>query len=205
MKVTATAIADVLIIEPKVFSDSRGSFYESFNQQEFNEATGTHYQFVQDNHSRSTKGVLRGLHYQVTQPQGKLVRVAHGAVFDVVVDIRKSSSTFGKWIGVELSGDNHRQLWVAPGLAHGFLVLSETADFLYKTTDYYRPQHERCIKWNDPKIAINWPEAPNTSLMTGKDINGPNLPTENENNFLHGRVDNNDKNKVMKTRSVINK
>ena len=159
MKITPTAIPDVLIIEPKVFGDARGFFYESFNQKAFNEATGTNHQFVQDNHSRSAKGVLRGLHYQIQQPQGKLVRVARGAVFDVAVDIRQSSPTFGKWVGVELSEDNHRQLWVPPGLAHGFVVLSETADFLYKTTDYYAPQYERCIVWNDPDIGIDWPLA----------------------------------------------
>ena len=164
MKVTPTAIADVLIIEPKVFGDARGFFYESFNQQAFDKATGAHHQFVQDNHSRSTKGVLRGLHYQIEQPQGKLVRVARGAVFDVAVDIRKSSPTFGKWVGVELSEDNHRQLWVPPGFAHGFVVLSEMADFLYKTTDYYAPAHERCIAWNDPAIGIEWPMAAEPSL-----------------------------------------
>jgi len=157
MNVTPTAIAGVVIIEPKVFGDARGFFYESFNQQAFNEATGTDQQFVQDNHSRSGKGVLRGLHYQVQQPQGKLVRVARGAVFDVAVDIRKSSPTFGKWVGVELSEDNLRQLWVPPGFAHGFVVLSESADFVYKTTDYYAPAHERCIVWNDASIGVEWP------------------------------------------------
>ena len=156
MKVTPTAIADVLIIEPKVFGDARGFFYESFNQKAFNEATGTNHQFVQDNHSRSGKGVLRGLHYQIEQPQGKLVRVVRG-VFDVAVDIRKSSPTFGKWVGVELSEENHRQLWVPPGFAHGFLVTSESADFLYKTTDYYAPAHERSLLWNDPDVGVTWP------------------------------------------------
>ena len=156
MKVTPTTIADVLIIEPKVFGDSRGFFYESFNQKAFNDATGLDVNFVQDNHSRSTKGVLRGLHYQVQQPQGKLVRVVRGAVFDVAVDIRKGSATFGKWVGVELSEENHKQLWVPPGFAHGFLVTSESAEFLYKTTDYYAPEHERSIAWNDPAIGINW-------------------------------------------------
>ena len=155
MKVTPTAIPDVLIIEPKVFGDARGFFYESFNGRAFDEAVGRHVEFVQDNHSRSSKGVLRGLHYQIQQPQGKLVRVARGAVFDVAVDVRKSSPTFGKWVGVELSEDNHRQLWVPPGFAHGFLVLSETAEFLYKTTDYYQPSAERCILWNDPTLAID--------------------------------------------------
>jgi len=157
MKVTSTAIADVLIIEPQVFGDSRGFFFESFNQRAFNEATGTAHNFVQDNHSRSAKGVLRGLHYQLGQPQGKLVRVARGAVFDVAVDIRPGSATFGKWAGLELSESNNLQLWIPPGLAHGFLVLSESADFLYKTTDYYAPKQERCIAWNDPTLAIQWP------------------------------------------------
>ena len=157
MKATPTAIPDVLIIEPRVFGDARGFFYESFNQQAFDEATGGRHQFVQDNHSRSSHGVLRGLHYQIQQPQGKLVRVVRGSVFDVAVDIRKASPTFGQWVGVELSEDNHRQLWVPPGFAHGFLVLSMTADFLYKTTDYYAPAHERCIAWNDPAIGIEWP------------------------------------------------
>ncbi len=157
MKVTPTAIPDVLIIEPKVFGDERGFFFESFNQKAFNEATGLDVNFVQDNHSRSAKGVLRGLHYQVQQPQGKLVRVVHGEVFDVAVDIRQGSATFGKWVGVELSEENHKQLWVPAGFAHGFLVLSESADFLYKTTNYYAPVHERCIAWNDPAIGIEWP------------------------------------------------
>lgn len=157
MKSISTAIADVFILEPKVFGDTRGFFFESFNTRAFAEATGLDVQFVQDNHSRSAKGVLRGLHYQVQHPQGKLVRVVRGSVFDVAVDIRKASPTFGKWVGVELTEDNHRQLWVPPGLAHGFLVTSESADFLYKTTDYYAPEHERCLAWNDPDIAIEWP------------------------------------------------
>ena len=157
MKVTPTAIPDVLVIEPKVFGDSRGFFYESFNQKVFNEATGLDVNFVQDNHSRGARGVLRGLHYQVQQPQGKLVRVVRGAVFDVAVDIRKGSPTFGKWEGIELTQDNHKQLWVPPGFAHGFVVTSESADFLYKTTDYYASEHERCIAWNDPVIGIQWP------------------------------------------------
>ena len=161
MKVTSTAIPDVLIIEPNVFGDARGFLYESFNQKVFNQATGTDHQFVQDNHSRSTRGVLRGLHYQVHQPQGKLVRVVRGSVFDVAVDIRKSSPTFGKWVGVELTEENHRQMWVPPGFAHGFVVTSESADFLYKTTDYYAPEYERCIAWNDPEIGVQW------SLMSG--------------------------------------
>jgi dTDP-4-dehydrorhamnose 3,5-epimerase len=157
MRVIPTAIPDVLIIEPKVFGDARGFFFESFNQRAFNEATGLNVQFVQDNHSRSARGVLRGLHYQIEHAQGKLVRVVQGAVFDVAVDIRKSSPTFGKWVGVELSADNYRQLWVPAGFAHGFLVLSESADFLYKTTDYYHPEHERSIRWDDPTLAIDWP------------------------------------------------
>ncbi len=157
MKVTSTAIPDVLIIEPKVFGDARGFFFESFNQKAFNEATGLDVTFVQDNQSRSTKGVLRGLHYQLQQPQGKLVRVVRGAVFDVAVDIRKSSATFGRWVGLELTEDNQKQLWVPPGFAHGFIVTSDSADFLYKTTDYYAPAHERCIAWNDPALAITWP------------------------------------------------
>ncbi|HAL39245.1 MAG TPA: dTDP-4-dehydrorhamnose 3,5-epimerase [Polaromonas sp.] len=157
MKVTPTAIPEVLIIEPKVFGDARGFFYESFNQKAFNEATGLALNFVQDNHSRSAKGVLRGLHYQIQQPQGKLVRVVRGAVFDVAVDIRKASPTFGKWVGVELSEDNHKQLWIPLGFAHGFLVTSESADFLYKTSDYYAPHYERCIAWDDPSIGVQWP------------------------------------------------
>ena len=169
MKVMPTAIADVLIIEPKVFGDARGFFYESFNQKAFNEATGTNYHFVQDNHSRSSKGVLRGLHYQIQQPQGKLVRVLRGAVFDVAVDIRKSSPSFGKWVGVELSEDNHRQLWVPPGFAHGFLVLSDAAEFLYKTTDYYAPEYERCIAWYDTALAISWPLDVNLSQLSNSD------------------------------------
>jgi dTDP-4-dehydrorhamnose 3,5-epimerase len=157
MKATRTEIPDVLILEPKVFGDARGFFLESYNEQVFREATGLALEFVQDNHSRSGRGVLRGLHYQLKQPQGKLVRVVRGAVFDVAVDVRRSSPTFGKWVGTELSEDNHRQFWVPPGFAHGFVVLSETADFLYKTTDYYAPEHERCIAWNDPEIGITWP------------------------------------------------
>ena len=156
MKAISTAIPEVIILEPKIFGDSRGFFYESFNQQTFNEATGLDLQFVQDNHSRSSQGVLRGLHYQIQQPQGKLVRVIQGAVFDVAVDIRKSSATFGQWVGVELNTENHRQLWVPAGFAHGFVVLSETADFLYKTTDYYAPEFERCIAWDEPTIAVDW-------------------------------------------------
>ena len=155
--VTKTNIPDVLILEPKVFGDSRGFFLESFNQQDFNQVTGLNVNFVQDNHSRSAQGVLRGLHYQLQQPQGKLVRVVRGAVFDVTVDIRQSSPTFGQWAGVELTEDNQKQVWVPAGFAHGFVVLSDTADFLYKTTDYYAPQYERSIAWNDPAIGITWP------------------------------------------------
>jgi dTDP-4-dehydrorhamnose 3,5-epimerase len=171
MKVTPTAIPDVLIIEPKVFGDARGFFLESFNQKAFEQAAGTGPQFVQDNQSRSGKGVLRGLHYQVQQPQGKLVRVVNGAVFDVAVDVRKSSPTFGRWVGVELTAEGFRQLWIPPGFAHGFVVLSESADFLYKTTDYYAPQHERCIAWNDPDIGIEWP-AGLTPQLSAKDREG---------------------------------
>ncbi len=157
MNVIKTAIPDVLIMEPKVFGDSRGFFYESFNQKAFNEATGLNVSFVQDNHSRSAKGVLRGLHYQIQQTQGKLVRVVKGAVFDVAVDLRKSSPTFGLWVGVELSEENHRQLWVPAGFAHGFLVLTDGTEFLYKTTDYYAPEYERSLLWNDPTLGIKWP------------------------------------------------
>ncbi|NMG47295.1 dTDP-4-dehydrorhamnose 3,5-epimerase [Azoarcus communis] len=156
MQVTQTAIPEVLILEPKVFGDSRGFFMESFNARTFRELTGLDVSFVQDNHSRSSHGVLRGLHYQLLQPQGKLVRVVRGRVFDVAVDARRSSPTFGQWVGTELSEENNRQFWVPPGFAHGFVVLSESADFLYKTTDYYAPQHERCIAWNDPAIGIDW-------------------------------------------------
>lgn len=157
MQVTPAAIPEVLIIEPKVFGDARGFFFESYNARAFAQATGLDLNFVQDNHSRSARGVLRGLHYQLKQSQGKLVRVVCGSVYDVAVDVRKSSPTFGRWVGVELSESNQRQLWVPAGFAHGFLVTSESADFLYKTTDYYAPEHERCIAWNDPAIGIEWP------------------------------------------------
>lgn len=168
MNVIRTAIPDVLILEPKVFGDARGFFLESFNKKVFREATGLELNFVQDNHSRSGKGVLRGLHYQVQQPQGKLVRVVRGEVFDVAVDLRRSSPTFGKWAGIILNDKNHRQFWVPPGFAHGFLVLSDSADFLYKTTDYYAPQYECCLAWNDPGIGIVWP-------LTGAGIGEPSL------------------------------
>lgn len=156
MKITPTSLPDVVIVEPRVFGDARGFFLESWNRKVFADL-GLDLDFVQDNHSRSCKGVLRGLHYQLRQPQGKLVRVSSGAVFDVAVDLRRSSPTFGRWEGVELSADNQRMLWVPPGFGHGFLVLSETADFLYKTTAYYAPENERCVRWNDPEIGINWP------------------------------------------------
>lgn len=173
MQAIRQSIPDVVLIEPKVFGDSRGFFYESFNQQAFNEATGTNHAFVQDNHSRSSQGVLRGLHYQLPpRAQGKLVRVVRGAVFDVAVDIRKGSPTFGQWVGALLTEDNHRQLWVPPGLAHGFLVLSESADFLYKTTDFYSPEHERCIRWDDPQLAIAWPSVEAAIQLSAKDQAG---------------------------------
>ena len=156
MNVLKTKIPDVLIIEPQVFGDDRGFFFESYNKQKFQEATGILCDFVQDNHSRSSCGVLRGLHYQIKRSQGKLVRVCVGEVLDVAVDIRKSSPTFGQWVSVRLSAENKRQLWVPAGFAHGFIVLSESADFLYKTTDYHAPQHERCIRWNDATLAIDW-------------------------------------------------
>ncbi len=157
MRIVRTAIPDVLVIEPKVHGDPRGFFYESFNRRDFREQTSIDLEFVQDNHSRSAQGVLRGLHYQARHPQGKLVRVVRGTVFDVAVDLRRSSPTFGKWEATELSESNHRQMWVPPGFAHGFLVLSESADFLYKTTDYYDPADECCIAWNDPTLGIDWP------------------------------------------------
>nr|WP_312971543.1 dTDP-4-dehydrorhamnose 3,5-epimerase [Pseudomonas sp.] len=156
MHIIQTAIPDVLILEPKVFGDERGFFFESFNARAFSEATGLNPNFVQDNHSRSQRGVLRGLHYQVQQAQGKLVRVTAGEVYDVAVDLRRQSPTFGQWVGAHLSADNKRQMWVPEGFAHGFMVLSEFAEFLYKTTDYYAPAHERCIRWDDPKLAIDW-------------------------------------------------
>ena len=174
MKVTPTSIPSVLLIEPRVFGDTRGFFFESFNQRAFNLATGLDVNFVQDNHSRSSKGVLRGLHYQIQQPQGKLVRVVRGSVLDVTVDLRKSSPTFGQWVGVELTEDNNRQLWIPPGFAHGFYVLSDSADFLYKTTDYYAPEFECSLIWNDPTIGIEWPL--NTQpIISAKDAQGKKL------------------------------
>ena len=175
MKVTATALSGVLIIEPRVFGDERGFFFESFNQKAFRQATGVDVNFVQDNHSRSARGVLRGLHYQIEQPQGKLVRVVRGAVFDVAVDLRKSSPTFGQWFGLELTEENKRQLWIPAGFAHGFMTLSESADFLYKTSDYYAPQFERCIAWDDPDLAIVWPLNDNQPLISVKDQAGLSL------------------------------
>lgn len=172
MKINACSVPDVLLIEPRVFGDDRGYFYESFNQRAFNGATGLSLTFVQDNHSKSARNVLRGLHYQIQQPQGKLVRVVAGEVFDVAVDFRRSSPTFGKWVGEILSEKNKRQLWVPPGFGHGFVVLSETAEFLYKTTDYYAPEHERCVVWNDPTLAIEWPLSGAAPLMSGKDSAG---------------------------------
>ena len=174
MQATRLAIPDVVLIEPKVFGDDRGFFFESFNQSQFEKAIGRSAIFVQDNHSRSAKNVLRGLHYQIQQPQGKLVRVVQGEVFDVAVDLRKSSPTFGQWVGEVLSADNKRQLWVPEGFAHGFVVLSDTAEFLYKTTDYYAPAHERCIAWNDTSIGIVWPEGLAPQLST-KDQAGLSL------------------------------
>ena len=172
MKATATALPEVFVIEPRVFGDARGFFFESFNRRAFAAATGVDTDFVQDNHSRSTRGVLRGLHYQIRQPQGKLVRVARGAVYDVAVDLRRHSPRFGQWVGVELNEANQRQMWVPPGFGHGFLVLSESADFLYKTTDYYAPEHERCVAWNDPTLAIGWPDVGVPLQLSAKDMAG---------------------------------
>ena len=171
---TPTAIPEVLILEPKVFGDARGFFFESFNARDFAQATGLEVAFVQDNHSKSAKGVLRGLHYQIQHPQGKLVRVVEGEVFDVAVDLRRSSPTFGRWVGERLSADNHKQLWVPPGFAHGFVVLSESAEFLYKTTDYWFPEHERSLLWSDPAVGIDWPiDGP--PLLAAKDAAGKRL------------------------------
>ena len=178
MNVVSTAIADVLIFEPRVFGDERGFFMESFNQKTFNQAVGHDVRFVQDNHSRSARGVLRGLHYQMPpHAQGKLVRVTQGRVFDVAVDIRPQSPTFGQWVGAELSGSNHRQLWIPAGLAHGFLVLSESADFLYKTTDYYAPHAERSLRWDDARVAIAWPDVGVPVVLSAKDAAAPDLAT----------------------------
>jgi dTDP-4-dehydrorhamnose 3,5-epimerase len=176
MKVTTTALDGVLILEPKVFGDERGFFLESFNQQAFDAAAGHHVEFVQDNHSRSQRGVLRGLHYQLPpHAQGKLVRVVAGAVFDVAVDMRKAGPTFGRWVGTELSAENHRQLWIPPGFAHGFLVLSHSADFLYKTTAYYAPQAEASLRWDDPALAVDWPLHGVSPLLSAKDAAAPSL------------------------------
>jgi len=175
MQLTPTPLADLWEVDPKVFGDDRGFFFESFNQRQFTDAIGTDYAFVQDNHSRSARHVLRGLHYQIEQAQGKLVRAVVGTVFDVAVDIRRQSPTFGQWVGVELSAENKKQLWVPPGFAHGFLVLSEVAEVLYKTTDYYAPQHERSIVWNDPQIAIDWPLGDAQPILSAKDQAGQSL------------------------------
>lgn len=172
MTVTATRLPEVLIVEPKVFGDERGFFLESWNQRAFDQALGQEVRFLQDNHSRSAKGVLRGMHYQLTQPQGKLVRVTAGRVFDVAVDMRRSSPRLGQWVGVELSAESHRQLWIPPGFAHGFLVLSDSADFNYKTTGYYAPADEKALAWNDPKVGIEWP-LEGTPSLSGKDAAAP--------------------------------
>lgn len=174
IQVTATLLPEVKIIEPRVFGDARGYFYESFNAREFAERVAAGVEFVQDNHSRSAKGVLRGLHYQIRHAQGKLVRVIQGEVFDVAVDVRRSSPTFGKWVGWHLSAENKRQMWIPPGFAHGFVVLSETADFLYKTTDYWFPEHERCLIWNDVQIGIQW-SFDGEPVLASKDANGKRL------------------------------
>jgi dTDP-4-dehydrorhamnose 3,5-epimerase len=172
MKAILTALPEVMILEPKVFGDARGFFMESFNHEAFEQATGCVREFVQDNHSRSRQGVLRGIHYQLERPQGKLVRVVSGAVWDVAVDLRQNSSRFGQWVGVELSAENYRQLWVPEGFGHAFVVLSETADFLYKTTEYYHPQSERCLRYDDPELAIQWPELPVPLSLSEKDQAG---------------------------------
>ncbi|HEY6773111.1 MAG TPA: dTDP-4-dehydrorhamnose 3,5-epimerase [Oxalicibacterium sp.] len=174
MNVIRTEIPDVLVIEPKVFGDDRGFFFESFNEARFAEAVGKTITFVQDNHSRSARGVLRGLHYQIRQPQGKLVRVVAGEVFDVAVDLRRDSATFGRWVGMTLSAENKRQMWIPEGFAHGFIVTSDSAEFLYKTTDYWAPEHERCIAWNDPAIGIVWP-VDGEPMLSDKDKRGVSL------------------------------
>ena len=174
--ITPTALPEVMVVEPKVFGDSRGFFTESWNEERFNQATGNTLKFVQDNHSRSSRGVLRGLHFQLApHAQGKLVRCVAGAVFDVAVDMRRSSARFGQWVGVELSPDNQKQLWIPPGFAHGFLVLSESADFLYKTTDYYAPQAEGSVRWDDPTIGIQWPDTGVPPQLADKDLKAPLL------------------------------
>ena len=173
MKATPTAIPEVLVLEPQVFGDSRGFFYESYNARKFEQATGLQVNFVQDNHSRSVRNVLRGLHYQIRQPQGKLVRVAQGSIYDVVVDLRRGSPFFGRWVGVELSAENRCQLWVPPGFAHGFVVTSDVAECLYKTTDYWAPEHERSLLWNDPEVGIDWPLS-GPPILSGKD--GAGMP-----------------------------
>lgn len=175
MKVIATEIPEVLLLEPALYGDHRGFFMESFNQQVFTDKTGLERNFVQDNHSRSKGGILRGLHYQIQQTQGKLLRVVQGEIFDVAVDVRRSSSTFGQWVGAVLSADNHRQLWVPEGFAHGFYVMSESADVLYKTTDYYAPEYERTILWNDPDLAIAWPLGDQMPVLSAKDQQGDRL------------------------------
>lgn len=172
MRAIETTLPGVLVLEPEVFGDARGFFLESWNARDFARVTGLDTRFVQDNHSHSRRGVLRGLHYQIRQPQGKLVRVVRGAIFDVAVDLRKSSPTFGRWVGVELSGENHRQLWVPPGFGHGFLVVSESADVLYKATDYYAPEYERSLLWNDPTVGIDWPLGGIEPLLSAKDAAG---------------------------------
>lgn len=171
MKATPLSIPEIILLEPNVFGDNRGFFYESYNQNKFEKAVGYSVSFVQDNHSRSEKNVLRGLHYQIQQPQGKLVRVVEGEVFDVAVDIRRNSPTFGQWVGEVLSAENKKQLWIPPGFAHGFLTLTDYAEFLYKTTDFWAPEHERCIIWNDPEINITWPN-PENIILSSKDNQG---------------------------------
>ena len=175
MQVEQTSLPGVVILTPHVFGDDRGFFMESFNQKAFAEATGCQREFVQDNHSRSRQGVLRGIHYQLEQPQGKLVRVAQGRVWDVTVDLRRDSAHYGQWVGVELSADNNRQLWVPEGFGHAFVVMSETADFLYKTTDYYHPESERCIRFDDPDLGIEWPALPVAFALSAKDQEGSSL------------------------------
>ncbi len=175
MQVRPTAIPDVAVVEPKVFGDARGFFFESFNRKVFEAALGRTVEFVQDNHSRSARGVLRGLHYQLPNPQGKLVRVIRGEVFDVAVDLRRGSATFGRWMGETLSAENKRQVWIPEGFAHGFLVLSAEAEFLYKTTEYWHPEHERCIRWDDPELAIRWPHEGAAPVVSAKDAKGTSL------------------------------